>query len=341
MITTKAPGKLILSGEHAVVYGHPALVMAVDRYVTSTLTPRTSFDVSLDLDDLQYRQQVSFSSLNQLRLKIRSNHKCYQEKTLGVRSILETPAELILFAVSLLFEEYSFSNGINIQIKSSIPMGSGMGSSAALILSVLFAVGHHLQLNFSADAYYRLALEAENMQHGRSSGLDVLTSLKGGFLYRHKEALAQCTLPRIPMYLVNTGIPKTSTGECVTHVSSHFKNSTIGDDFAAVTKELYGLLTGDQPLTRSTYIKCQETVRVNHQLLNMIGVVPEKVACFIREVEAHGGAAKICGAGSIIGDAAGMVMVFLEDGPLLKKISLSYKYDFLPITCEPRGVYVV
>ena len=39
MISTSAPGSLMISGEHAVVYGHPAIVCAIDARVHITLTP--------------------------------------------------------------------------------------------------------------------------------------------------------------------------------------------------------------------------------------------------------------------------------------------------------------
>ena len=51
--------------------------------------------------------------------------------------------------------------------------------------------------------------------------------------------------------------------------------------------------------------KLYESIRANHRLLDQIGVVPERVGQFIREIESHGGAAKICGAGSVDGEAAG------------------------------------
>ena len=50
----KVPGKLILSGEHSVVYGKPALAMAVNRYVTANITEERKPQILLDLADLAY-----------------------------------------------------------------------------------------------------------------------------------------------------------------------------------------------------------------------------------------------------------------------------------------------
>ncbi len=52
----------------------------------------------------------------------------------------------------------------------------------------------------------------------------------------------------------------------------------------------------------------QQAVRAHQSLLNQIGVVPAKVQAFIEEIEHSGGAAKICGAGAVGWDAAGMVI---------------------------------
>ncbi len=58
-------------------------------------------------------------------------------------------------------------------MQSDLPIGCGMGSSAATILSVIYAIATHLHLPISQEKLFQLALEAENMQHGRSSGLDL------------------------------------------------------------------------------------------------------------------------------------------------------------------------
>jgi mevalonate kinase len=59
-----APGKLILSGEHAVLYGQPALAMAVNRYATATVTKQMLPQISFHLSDLAHRSRVCLVKLN-------------------------------------------------------------------------------------------------------------------------------------------------------------------------------------------------------------------------------------------------------------------------------------
>lgn len=332
----RSPGKLILSGEYAIVHGHPAIAMAVDRYVELDITSQSSNGVTFDLSHFNNTYYLTFAELNALRLTIQQRYQLFSEGKLAIKDVLNHPVELMQFALSLLLEEQEASaEGMKIKLQSSIPMGCGMGSSAAVIISVLLGATYYLQYNMTAEHWYLLAQEAENIQHGRSSGIDLQTILSGGCIYRHGDRIEKRTVPQFPMFLIDTGKPCVSTGECVAKTASFFKTSHIGDDFAAVTHRLDAMLH----TCSTTGIK--EAIRANHQLLNTIGAVPEKVCHFIQEIEAHDGAAKICGAGAVSGEKAGMVLVILDDESLLKKINMSFGYSILPIQCVSEGVHVI
>lgn len=332
-----APGKLILSGEHAVVYGHPALAMAVNRYVTATAVPQMLPFVSFDLSDLAYHRRLSLSALHHLKNRIKEKYQRFVHGDFKIRDVLHKPMELAQFALSLFFETLNIklTQGMKICIQSDIPMGCGMGSSAATILSIVHAIAHHLRIELSPDTFYRLGLEAENMQHGYSSGLDLRVSLHGGCLYVKDGEMHTRTVPQLPMYLINTGSPQTSTGECVAAVAHHFKQTNIGDDFANVTAAM------DAALQDARLDVVLQAIAENHQLLVNIGVVPAPVQTFVNELQKTGGAAKICGAGAIAGDAAGVVLALTDDEAALKKLCDRFHYDILPIAGESRGVHIV
>lgn len=332
-----APGKLILSGEHAVVYGKPALAMAVNRYVVASATSQLLPIVSFDLSDLSCEQGLTFTALQHLKSRIKQKYQRFVSGEFKIRDVLQKPVELAQFAFSLFVESLNLklTQGVKIKIQSDIPIGCGMGSSAATVLSIVHAIARHLQVELSSDIFYRLGLEAENMQHGHSSGLDLRVSLQGGCLLLDQGQIHVRDVPTIPMYLVNTGMPKSTTGECVTDVAKHFKNSQIGDDFAAVTYAM------DNALQKNDVAVTKEFVRENHVLLTKIGVVPEKVQQFIRKVEAIEGAAKICGAGSVAGDKAGVVLVMTDRLDELATLCADFHYSILPVAGEARGVHVV
>lgn len=332
-----APGKLILSGEHAVVYGKPALAMAINRYVTAIAMPQLLPLVSFDLSDLEYEHGVTFTALNRLKSRIKQNYQRFISGDFKIRDVLQKPVELAQFAFSLFFETVNLklTQGVKIRVQSDIPMGCGMGSSAATILSIVHAIAHHLKVDLSPEVFYRLGLEAENMQHGYSSGLDLQVSLHGGCVLMRDGQTLQRNVPNVPMYLVNTGIPKTTTGECVTHAARYFKNSTISDDFAQVT------MTLDESLQQNNLAEIQRIVNANHELLVNIGVVPDKVQQFQKEIQQAQGAAKICGAGAVAGDKAGIMLVITENVTALAELCAKYCYAILPVTGEMRGVHIV
>jgi mevalonate kinase len=333
----QAPGKLILSGEHAVVYGHPALAMAVNRYVTAIATPQPAPHISFDLSDLAYEHRLSLSTLHTLKNRIKRKYQQFVKGDFKIRDVLQKPVELAQVAFSLFFEvlNIKLTQGMKIRLESTIPMGCGMGSSAATILSVVHAIANHLEVTLPPEMFLRLGLEAENMQHGYSSGLDLQVSLYGGCIYMEAGQLHQRNLPTLPMYLVNTGSPETSTGECVEGAAKYFKNSKIGSDFAAVTTAM------DEAFRNADLSYSQRMIRANHRLLVQIHVVPKKVQCFVEEIEQLGGAAKICGAGTISGDTAGVALVIIENETALTDLCARYHYSLLAVSGESRGVHIV
>lgn len=331
-----APGKLILSGEHSVVYGQPAIAMSINRYAITTAVPHLLPFISFNLADLEYERRVSLTALEHLKNQIKIKYKRFIHGEFKIKEVLQKPFELAQFAFSL-FVEYlnlKLTQGLKIQLHSNIPIGCGLGSSAATILSIVHALAHSLGVDIPKDIFLRLALEAENMQHGHSSGLDLQISMNGGCLYMEEGKLLKRDLPQFPMYLVHTGTPITTTGECVSEVSHHFKSSSIAEDFGAVTREI------DQAFQNKNLERILQAVKDNHQLLTTIGVVPHTIQHFLNEVLVIG-SGKICGAGATRGEQAGMVLVITEDESQLKKICEKYHYHFFQVEGTTQGVHIV
>jgi len=337
---TFAPGKLILSGEHSVVYGKPALAMAVNRHAIAHVTPthvmggnvaHLSFKLGNSTHD------IDFIELQELSSAIEERYERFINGEYKINQVLQKPIELLQFACALLFKHSGVTptDGLQILLNSDIPMGCGMGSSAAAILSVLHAMVNYLKIDLTADDMFRLGLQAENMQHGYSSGLDLKVSLNGGCLYFNGDQASARPMPRMEnFYLVNTGKPASTTGECVEFVANKFKESSIWDDFANITMQI------DNALQSRSYGEIKRLINSNHRLLMAIGVVPQVVAGFIDRIKEQGGAAKICGAGAVHGKQAGIVLVMTDDGPGLKLLCEDCGYGFIPVSGEKKGIYV-
>ena len=330
-----APGKLILSGEHAVVYGRPALAMAIDRCAQSVISLGANDLVSFNLVDLKETDSFTLRALGDLKTRLQRNYQLFLSGDLGIRDVLHKPIELYEYAFITLLDglHLKFSDGLNIQTQSNIPIGCGMGSSAATILSLLRGIGHYFRVEFRPDWFLKYSMEAEKLQHGFPSGVDSFISLNGGCALFQNGQATSVPLPRLAMYLVNTGTPGATTGECVVEVKNRFERDVIWNDFEAVTLAL------EKAVRANKLEDVQQAIRENHRLLSRIGVVPAKVQQFIGEIEAQGGAAKICGAGSVLGEAAGMVLVLAERNPA--DLCQRYGYELSTVRGDPLGARIV
>jgi len=124
-----APGKLIISGEHAVVYGHPVLAIAVSKRVKARFTVLRSDAEEPSLKVTIFNTQRSSEMV--LHLPAAEGEKSHEMQLLD--HIYRDLAQLLTCQVTC-----------RITFDSEIPIGSGMGSSAAyaaaLSTAFVFAV---------------------------------------------------------------------------------------------------------------------------------------------------------------------------------------------------------
>jgi mevalonate kinase len=148
--TATAPGKIILFGEHAVVYGRPAIAVPVRQIRARTVVsadlrsqPGTvriqaaDIDLDADLDELQPDHplaRVIFGVLNELQIP-------------------RLPA-------------------CRLQITSSIPVAAGLGSGAAVSVATIRALAAFLGRPLTDERVSALAYEVEKLHHGTPSGID-------------------------------------------------------------------------------------------------------------------------------------------------------------------------
>jgi len=333
-----APGKLILSGEHAVVHGRPALAMAVNRNAQTFITGEgADGTVSFDLPNLEAgRESFTLRALREFHARVERNYEEFLAGKLSIRDVLHKPVDLFQFAFVTVMDglHLKMGGGVNVRLNSNIPIGCGMGSSAATILSVLRGLGHYYRVEFRPEWYARYSLEVENMQHGKASGLDTYVSMHGGCVRFQDGEAREMPLPRMPLFIVNTGQPDSTTGEAVAAVArTHGADSAIWDQFEGAARRM------EHALERDNLKAFQRAMAENHRLLAEIGVVPGRVAEFVADLEGEGAAAKICGAGAVAGDRAGMVLVAARETPA--DLCAKYGYELMTVRPDPMGVRVV
>jgi len=332
-VKTRAPGKIILSGEHAVVYGRPALVTAVNRFAEAELLPDGGRDLTLELLDYARSVHVHLSALPAKKRELEARYDRFLEGSLAIRDVLGAPEDLFFYAAALLAERTSGPlRGARVRVRAEIPRGCGMGSSAATVVAVLKGLATFWNVPHEHASLFELAHQAEMLQHGRSSGVDPYVSVHGG-LFRFREGRGRRLDSQnvFDFKLVDTGTPESSTGEAVSRVANWIGEAPLWHDFESVT------LAVEEALLRRDAEGLRHWIRVNHRLLEEIGVVPITVRRFVAEVEDRGGAAKVSGAGAVRGQKAGMVLVLLDESSL-DEVCEAFGYRWFAIRPERRGV---
>ena len=318
--SASAPGKVILTGEHFVVYGEPALVMAINRNVEVRVQERQDYSIRVT-------STLGFSGTFK---GAKFMHERGGDET---RKIL-TPIKVSAQAVLNYLEE---DHGLNIEVDSNIPIAVGLGSSGALAVATIAAVGKLFGVDFTEREIIRLSLEAEKIVHMNPSGIDQTISTKGGIIcYKRDEGASRIDVEvPIPIVIGNTGI-KRNTGKIVNSVRfkrdkfPHLINPLIRVAGDLTVQVIKALRQGDLNMIG-------ELMDLNHSLLTAIGVSNEVLDKFVHVSKQSGAlGAKITGAG---GGGCILALSTLDKREAIAKAI--HEAGGLPIIAEKvdKGVY--
>ena len=194
MSKASAPGKVILFGEHAVVYGQPALAVPVTQVQAEVRIDKIfSPGIRINAPNIQLNEKLdSLAASHPLAATVRNTLAALEAGPLS---------------------------GVTILVRSSIPVASGLGSGAAVSVAIIRALSNHLKKDLTDKQVSALAFETEKLYHGTPSGIDNTVVTYAKPVYFVKGQPIEILHVRKPFTIVigDTGIPA-STKESVRDV---------------------------------------------------------------------------------------------------------------------------
>ncbi|MCS7367132.1 MAG: mevalonate kinase [archaeon YNP-WB-062] len=283
MVIASAPAKVILFGEHFVVEDKLAIAAAINLRAK----------VSADFNDSNFISISSdINSPNPIRIPtnmiISGDFHSYNSSI--------TPLLMILHVFSS--KHHLLDRGIDISIKSEIPMGAGLGSSAAVFVAFSAAILKLYNVKFNPYDVIELASKGESLAHGKPSGIDTTISAFGGILlYRRSQGFNQLNVKFNAPIILGITTEHRSTADMVNKVLKlKYKYPSIFNliydaNDKIVEEAVNALLYGD-------INRLGELLNISHGLLSSLGISTlnlERLIYAARNAGAYG--AKITGAG--------------------------------------------
>jgi mevalonate kinase len=290
-----APGKIILLGEHAVVYGRPALAVPVMQVrATVEVSPSEFRGIWIDAPNIRLKAELR---------EIGSDHPlaCALQKLFSDLDIDPYP-------------------NLNLRISSTIPVASGLGSGAAVSVALIRALSSYLRRPASDEQVNRFAFEMEKLYHGTPSGIDntVITYEKPVYFVRGKPI--ERFKARLPFTIVigDTGIPA-PTKESVADV--HRLRETYPNLWEGVFTQV-GQIVNDarQAIEFGKIKELGELMDRNHELLQQMTVSSPELDRLVEAARRAGAlGAKLSGGGR------GGNMIALAEPPVAAAIAAALR----------------
>ena len=260
-----APGSLMLMGEHAVLHGKTAIVCAINKRITVTLTPHTADHITIKSTIGEYR--ATKNTLN-----------------------ITKPFEFVLQAI----RHYQLPSGFDLLIESEFSPTLGLGSSAAVTVATIAAFNKWLQ---QPEDLLAQAIKVIHQIQKRGSGADVAASIFGGtLLYRIDHPVEIC--PHNPPLIALYSGYKTPTAVVIAEVES------LRLKYPTLINAVFDLMDHCSQKAAATirdahWQQLGEIVNIAQGLMDAIGVNSAKLAELIAQLRTEKTiyGAKISGSG--------------------------------------------
>jgi mevalonate kinase len=261
MVAASAPGKVILFGEHAVVYGEPAIAAAIDKRIFVSAEERSDEDII-----------------------VTSSHE------------LRDGYPYVMAAAELTFECLGDRRGLDISIDAEFPPASGLGSSAAVSVATILATATLLGREIGGKDLARLGHQVEKRVQGAASITDSSVTTFGGVLFIKPglEVTEKIKVESLPLVIGYTG-KGGSTKELVKNVR------ILRDSYPDVVNPIIhtiGRITLAAKKALKEEGDIGGLMNINHGLLESLAVGTDRLSKYVYAARAAGASgAKITGAG--------------------------------------------
>lgn len=275
-----APGKLMLFGEHAVVYGRPCLITAVDQRMEVSVQPKPNDLIEIGAPGVGITGfKMELDRLNES---------------------VETPAGARFLIASLrnFSKKFGLSSGLKIETKSEFSSEFGFGSSSAVTVGILKALAEFSEIKLDDRQLFDLSYQTVRDVQGVGSGFDLAAAIFGGTIYfvTGGKEINSLDIGELPLVVGYSGI-KADTSILVRQVAD-FRQQNFAEAEAVFDQMTFLTQEARRFLEKRDWEKAGQLMDTNQNLLELLGVSTRKLSVLIesaRKAGAYG--AKLSGAG--------------------------------------------
>lgn len=340
----KVPSKIILFGEHSIVYpGHKAIITSLGLYTRikirkylpakfklNILTNESFNTLIFDLKESNESYNNAFKLYKDFK---QSNNikplKDFMNTHLGAYKVI------IGYIASLINLK-----GAELDIKIEAPIGSGMGTSASISSGIIKILFEFSGIKLNNQDLFNYTKTIENFQHGNSSGIDPAGVINGYTMQFNHLIDGSRTYEKIKLkekwdenlFLIYSGKPLESTGEMVNSVKELkvLNNNRMDSIFNQIDSVVNKFNINNLDIA--------SLINQNGLLLENIGVVSDNVINFSKKIRDLGGAVKVCGAGGKKGIASGLLLCKFNDLKKLKEINREFSFSIINTKFNVSGI---